>query len=81
MGNLTVLNKSETDSNKTSQIKSASTLATELNKQILKLYSSFLSEDGSQIDYSSLKESEGFKEYQLKTKELAFVSFLLLLFL
>ena len=43
-------------------------LAKELNSKILKLYGKFLSEDGSEVDYSGMKNSPEFEDFVANTK-------------
>ena len=48
-------------------------LAQQLQKSILKLYSSFLSEDGNSVDYRGISQSPLFREYVDMTRKLSSV--------
>jgi hypothetical protein len=53
----------------------AAHLAKNLNKTVLKLYGSFLSEDGTLVDYKAMKSSEGFQDFASQTSHLKKVKF------
>jgi len=50
--------------------KPATEVAEQLRKLILALYDEFLSEDGKEVDYEGLANSDGWKRYLQKAAEL-----------
>lgn len=51
-----------------------SNIARDLNKTILKLYGSHLSEEGTKVDYKAMHASPVFQEFVERTQELSTVS-------
>jgi len=78
-----VMNESKKKKDKTSHnnndqappsTESASDLAAQINKSILKLYGKFLSDDGKAVDYKGLAASEEFQQFVADTQKLKSVT-------
>ena len=76
MSNYRVLNEVHVepqDSSGASLVSPGEEVAVKVQKLMLQLKGSFMTDDGQGVDYSSLRESELFKEYQDQCRQLSHV--------